>query len=450
MAEFKPRSSEGGDDSEDKEGSFVQNWLEKMVDDGEPHAQESDVDTKKKKRFGKLFKPVFRMLFPRNESTSGVDEVEPKKSIFGANILGISKDVDPDEQVSHSNTPEESNSNTVSISHEEPQTDIKDANLYEKETESPPLETKGNIKTVPLDNSEEDYQTITATKTERLQEIGLSSTGKSESSIGYSEQINKSQKTPSKNEMKSSKDPSTLTFIASEFSARRKQRKLERAQKKTENKQKKIEQDAKDIKTKIKANSKKIYETVKREIKKEVPKYIHENKVTLNQKETLPVQKSELTIVKEVQSEKQEEAQTKKVETSPATSRIVLRELEKRELEKQEIDRVINSTSEEIEKEEKTERYFETRQEVKDYSQPRDRAKYYSKPSQAKSHDAYNIQSKVGIPINRADRSNSDSYIDQKNSSQITQQLEADPGKIIATIFLGIIFGLIIIKFLLT
>ncbi|MEK9196584.1 MAG: hypothetical protein AAB914_04405, partial [Patescibacteria group bacterium] len=119
MVEFKPRLAEGEDAiDDDKDSSFVKDWFERLVGDDQSENHETTKDTKKKKRFRKLFKPVFRMLFPRTENAETSGGEAPRRSMFGSNILGISSEENFKIEQPATNALREIDEQTVNISHE--------------------------------------------------------------------------------------------------------------------------------------------------------------------------------------------------------------------------------------------------------------------------------------------------------------------------------------------
>lgn len=387
MAEFKPRSTSEGEDG-DKDNSFVQDWLERMIED-DPEGQ----DSKKKSRFTKLFRPVFRMLFPRNEKGEAKTESKAEPSIFGANILGVSKDTNEDEDVPFSSPMDTEPLEKKEDVAEEVDKD-KDQQVPVDEIEdSPDLATEAPSKSdqeeEPDSDSPDKKEEITDVSPEEIKsiaskDIGLEITDENSSNIESQKDYTVPEKIHtakmpeqiSKPETNNSAGPAILAFIGAEILSRKRDREIKKEQKKIEKEQKAEVKSLKETKV-----SKDTVSKLNDSNRQQIDSLIEKRKLSTQNIQKADVKKEKTSIKEKIKntfvSPKTEEKpqlvqEPKNQEATPLLSILKDKDEEiRKKMERKEIEKLIADPEKEVEPDKNTERYFETRHEIKEHASAR-------------------------------------------------------------------------------
>lgn len=464
MAEFKPRSASEGDD-EDKDNSFVQDWLEKMIDD-DPEGQ----DSKKKSRFTKLFKPVFRMLFPRNEKGEAGTESKAEPSIFGANILGVSKDSSEDEKVPFSSPLEPESSEKTGVDVEE-NTEEKGSQVpIDDKEENPETEQsqEPDINREPTLDEVDTREEFTKPQREQAQEeLARTSTKHEVSELNEDDgivtdiQVDKASfggaNTPKtseqlvKPEAKNSAGPAVLAFIGAEILSRKRDREIKKEQKKIEKKQK---AELKSLKEN--SASKQTVEKLKDNNRQQIDSLIEKRRFSPQNIQTGEAKKEKTSIKEKIknsftsakpENKQQLISQPKSEEATPLLSIIKDKDAEiRRKMEQKEIESLIGDSAKEEQSAKNTERYFERRHEVKEQAIPKEVE--YIVASSDRENDGQGHPEKSGPTSSQITRDIFGENISKDKSGHYHKNPSRSPQLTIQFIMLaGIIFAIIIIKF---
>lgn len=389
MAEFKPRSASEGDD-EDKDNSFVQDWLERMIED-DPEGQ----DSKKKSRFTKLFKPVFRMLFPRNERGEAKTESKAEPSMFGANILGVSKDSSEDEDVPFSSPLESETLDKKEVSAEENienednqvVTDDREENLeleqpqesdLEKEPEFDEVGDREKSADIPAEEVPEELVRASLDGESEFDENGGLDTDIQGGNSNF-DRVNtlKTSEQVSKPDTKNSAGPAVLAFIGAEILSRKRDRGIRKEQKKIEKEQK---AELKSLKEK--SASKETVAKLNNSNRQQIDSLMEKRKFSQQNTQKAEVKREKISIKEKIknsftsakyENKPQSVSQPKSEEATPLLSIIKDKDEEiRKKMERREIESLIGDSAQEDQSAKNTERYFETRHEIKEHVATKD------------------------------------------------------------------------------
>ncbi len=465
MAEFKPRSTSEGDD-EDKDNSFVQDWLERMIED-DPEGQ----DSKKKSRFTKLFRPVFRMLFPRDEKGEAKTESKAEPSTFGANILGISKDSSEDEDVPFSSPLESESSDKKEVSVEE-NIENKDHQVAtDDKEEAPELEQPKEPefeKEPTFDDVSDDGEEFADIPAEEVPEELVKASVKDEepesdgdggsgtdirSSNASFDRVNtsKTSEQVSKPETKNSAGPAVLAFIGAEILSRKRDRGIKKEQKKIEKEQKaelkslKEKSASKDTVAKLNDSNRQQIDLLmeKRKFSQQNIQKAEGKKEKISIKEKI---KNSFASVKPENKPQSIPQPKKSEEATPLLSIIKDKDAEiRKRMERREIESLIGDSAKEDQSAKNTERYFETRHEIKEQTIPKD--VNYLASSDRETDGQRQTHIDVGSSGVEQTQPTLGARIAKEKSAEYQNSTSKSPQITIQFIMLaGIIFAIIIIK----